>query len=253
MLLSIDHLCTYTIEAQDGNVGQVDDFFFDDQSWTIRYVVVDTGKWIPGRKVLLAPSVLGKLEGRLRLFPVELTMQKIEESPDIDTEKPVSRQQEIELHSYYNWASYWGGGAWEPTISPYASALPPRTQRPPGRVAGAPEDKSGDPHLRSAKEVIGYRIHAVDGAMCSVDDFIANIEDWKIRYIVGDTRKWLPGRRVLFPPDWVKEISWGASEIVVDVSQERVRNSPEFDPTQPVNREYEVQLYDYYGRPAYWG
>ncbi len=252
MLLSIKHLSSYTIEAQDGNIGQVHSFFFDDQNWNVRYLVVDTGKWLPGRKVLIVPAALGRPEGRLRVFPVELTRQQIEESPDIDTDRPVSRQQEIELHSYYNWASYWGGGAWEPTVSPYASAMPPAARREVTEEGAEGPEEQGNPHLRSTREVMDYKIHAEDGVVGHVDDIIANVEDWVIRYIVADTRKWLPGRKVIIPPEWVHEISWGASEIFVDVARQTVENSPEFDPATPVNREYEVQLYDYYGRPAYW-
>lgn len=247
MLLSIRHLSSFTIEAEDGNIGQVYSFLFDDRTWAIRYLVVDTGKWLPGRKVLIVPSAFGRPVGWLRVFPVELTREKIRQSPDIDTDRPVSRQQEAELHSYYNWASYWGGTAWEPTVSPYAA------ERSAEDLAGrTSEQEQASEHLRSTREVIDYRIHAEDGYIGHVDDFIVNVEDWVIRYLVADTGKWLPGRKVLLPPEWVKEISWGAAEIFVDVSRKTVADSPEFDPTAPVNREYEVQLYDYYGRPAYW-
>ncbi|MBE0537486.1 MAG: PRC-barrel domain-containing protein [Phycisphaerae bacterium] len=251
MLFSVEHLSSYTVEAEDGNIGQVHGFLFDDNNWAIRYLVVDTGKWLPGRKVLLAPSSLGRPEGRLRILPVKLTREKVENSPDIDTDRPVSRQQESELHAYYNWASYWGGGAWEPTISPYASGIAPRAGEI-GEPEGVEKGDEGNPHLRSTREVIGYRIHAEDGAIGHSDDFVVNIDDWIIRYLVVDIGKWLSGRKVIIPPEWVTEIRWDGSEILVDVTKEEVRKSPEFDPAAPVNREYEVQLYDFYGRPAYW-
>ena len=100
--------------------------------------------------------------------------------------------------------------------------------------------------------MIGYKIHAEEGQIGHVEDFIVHEDDWAIRYMVVDTRNWLPGRKVIIPPDWIKDISWMDSEVLVDVSKEVVKESPEFDPAAPVNREYETRLYDYYGRPKYW-
>ena len=252
MFLSVRNLSNYKIEATDGSVGQVHSFLFDDQDWAIRYLVVDTGTWLPGRKVLITPPVLGKPEGQMEVFPVELTREQVKGSTDIDTEKPVSRQQEIELHKYYNWAPYWVGPG--PFAAPYAPIVLDVNKL-------AEEDKSEnveskektDHHLRNTKEVIGYKIHAEDGEIGHVEDFVVHEDDWIIRYMVIDTRNWLPGRKVIIPPDWwIKDISWADSEVVVNVKRDAIKNSPEFNPAEPVNREYETRLYDYYGRPKYW-
>lgn len=112
--------------------------------------------------------------------------------------------------------------------------------------------EEADPHLRSTREVIGYHIQANDGGIGHVDDFIAGGEDWVIRYMIVDTRNWLPGRKVLVAPTWVKRVDWAKRDVYVDLSRETIENSPEFDPSAPVNREYELRLYDYYGRPRYW-
>ena len=252
MFLSVKNLFKYKIEATDGSVGQVHSFLFDDQNWTVRYLVVDTGSWLPGRKVLIVPSALGKPEGQMEVFPVELTREQVKSSPDIDTEKPVSRQQEIELYKYYNWAPYWGNPG--PFAAPYAPLVSGVTKQDKEKK---PEDEGTrektNQHLRSTKEIIGYKIHAEDGEIGHVEDFIVHVDDWIIRYVVIDTRNWLPGRKVIIPPDWwIKDISWADSEVVVNVKREAIKNSPEFDPTEPVNREYETRLYDYYGRPKYW-
>lgn len=253
MLLSLKHLGYYTIEAEDGNVGQVYSFLFDDQQWIVRYLVVDTGKLLPGRKVLVIPSALAEPDNRMRVFPVKLTREQVKQSPDIDADKPISMQQELELHKYYKWSSYWEG--YGPILTPYAPVVPGLSRRvrekplsPPGAAA---EEKS-DNHLRSTKEVIGYKTHADDGEIGHIDDLVVNTSEWVIRYIVVDTRNWLPGRKVIIPPDWINSISWAEAAVNVGVSRKDVKSSPEFDSEAPVNREYENELYDYYGRPKYW-
>jgi hypothetical protein len=250
MLRSIKNLSEYRIESIDGNIGHVDSFLFDDRDWTIRYLVVDTGTWLPGRKVLIVPSALGEPEGQVQVFPVELTRDEIENSPDIDTDKSVSREHEIELHKYYDWAPYWAGSLGS-EISPYTPAEQGEEKEAQGEGATKTKQK-GELHLRSTHEVIGYRIHAEDGLVGHIDDLIVHEKDWMIRYLVADTGKWLPGRKVLIPPDWIKHIDWRNSEAVANVKKEVIKGSPSYDPGAPVNREYEIRLYDYYGRPKYW-
>jgi hypothetical protein len=114
------------------------------------------------------------------------------------------------------------------------------------------EEESGDSHLRSVQEVAGYHIQATDGEIGHVEDFILDDETWMLRYVVVDTRNWLPGRKVIVPPSWVESVDWANRKVSVDFTREEVRTSPEYDPAAPVNREYEVRLYDFYGRPKYW-
>lgn len=252
MLYSVKHLSKFKIEADDGSMGKADSFLFDDASWVIRYLVADTGALLPGRKVLIAPSSVGKPDGSLEVLPVRLTRQQIKDSPDIDAEKPVSRQQEIELHKHYNWVPYWGG-----TLGPATAPYVPVTgqavedQEDSGSGEGGNGAEAGT-SLRRTKEVIGYRIHAKDGEIGHLDDFIVGVEDWMIRYIVVDIGRWLSGRKVLISPDWIGEISWSRAEVMVETAKEVIKHSPEFDPSAPVNREYETRLFDYYGRPKYW-
>ncbi len=87
----------YTIVASNGHLGTVSDFLFDDASWLIRWLVVDTGNWLSGRKVLLPAFALGHLDQERREFSVRLTMQEVKDSPDIDTKRPVSRQMEANV------------------------------------------------------------------------------------------------------------------------------------------------------------
>jgi hypothetical protein len=246
MLRSIKELHGYTVRATDGDIGTVHEFYFDDHTWTIRYLVVDTGGWLSGRPVLLSTLALGQPDWEERVFPVLLTREQVEHSPDIATHKPVSRQMEGDLHAYYGWSPYWRTSM--STLGAGAAAV--------AHVISGTEEGSGepgrDPHLRSTRQVSGYHIQASDGEIGHVEDFIAEDEAWVVRYIVVDTRNWLPGRKVLVAPAWIERVSWAERKVHVDLTRETIKHSPEFDPSAPVNREYELRLYDYYGRPKYW-
>jgi len=240
VLRSLKDLTRYKIHATDGNIGTVYDFLFDDEFWILRYVVVDTGHWLPGRKVLLTPGVLLEPDWRQRTFSVALTRDQVRASPDVDTDRPVSRRHEIHLHQHYGWPFYW---------SPSGDLVGPLMTTPPIESAEPP----GDPHLRSVRDIISYDVQASDGEIGCVDDFIADRESWAIRYLVVAIHKWLPGRKVLISPQWlVGPISWAGRTVKLIMSRENIRNSPAYDSKSPVNREYEGRLFDFYGRPRYW-
>lgn len=247
MLRSLRSLNGSPIQALDERIGSVSDFLFDDQLWTVRYLVADTGNWLPGRKVLISPATVGDLRTTDGSLPVSLTKEQIEKSPEIYEDLPVSRQREIELARYYGWPHYWAGHA---TVASAASIayLPPIKTKPESEVA---KEKT-DPHLRSANEVSGYHIQVMDGEIGHVEDFIAEADLWTIRYMVVNTRNWLPGKKVLVAPAWIKKVSWGDKHVQVELLRQVIEKCPEFNPSEPVNREYEMRLYDYYGRPKYW-
>lgn len=250
MLRSTKQMIGYRLDALDGEMGKVKDLYFDDHEWAIRYVVADTRTWLPGRKILLSPACIGEPNWNSHMVPVSLTKDKIEQSPSIEADRPVSRQYEKDLAGYYGWPMYWS-----PAVGAGASSVGMMPVTPPPAPMGVVEasgEAQGDPHLRSIHEIFGYHIHATDGEIGHVDDVIVQTDDWSIRYLVVDTGNWLPGRRVLMSPFWIDRISWPREEIRVEMSREAVKNSPLYDPSTPVNREYEARLYDYYGVPRYW-
>ncbi|MGC9364361.1 MAG: PRC-barrel domain-containing protein [Fidelibacterota bacterium] len=247
MLRSINEIVGYSLDAEDGNIGKCWDFLFDDKFWTVRYMVADTGKWLPGRKVIISPISLGEPDWSAQAFPVRLTKKQIENTPGLDEAEPVSRQHEIRFFKYYGWPYYWGGAhVWG------AVAFPGLLYDRKPVDSDSVDKESGDEHLRSAREVTGYYIQARDGEVGHVEDFILDDDAWIIRYLVVDTRNWLPGKKVLLAPDWIESIDWSCQKVVVDLTQEEIKASPEYDPKVPVNREYEERLYDFYGRPMYW-
>jgi sporulation protein YlmC with PRC-barrel domain len=250
MLRSVKTLRGYTVRATDGEIGKVYEFYFDDDSWTIRYLVVDIGKWLPERRVLISTHALKQPNWMKSIFPVSLTKEQVKKSPDIYKEKPVSRQREIELHDYYRWPVYWGSNAPATTETPITEH-PERTNAAKLEKESTATDEDNS-HLRSTREVIGYSIQASDGEIGHVEDFIVDDENWGVRYMVVDTRNWLPGEKVVVSPQWIEKVSWEESDVHINLTRKSVKNSPEFDASTPVNREYEEILYDYYGRPKYW-
>ena len=251
MKRSIKDLIGFQIKETDGEIGEVNEFYFDDETWTIRYLIVKTGNWLSGRKVLISPKVLKQPDWENKEFPVNLTKAQIENSPDIDTDKPVDRQQEEQLSSYYPWDMYWGNEPEEHGAGIFGMM--------PGELyeseIGEPENinyesqQTGDRHLRSTREVKGYAIHATDGEIGKVVDYILDDRNWRINFLVVDTGNWLNSRKVLVSTKWITQVNWDNSVVVVKVSTDAVKNSPEYDESQNVNEAYENQLFDYYGMP----
>ena len=125
MLWNIQSFNGFTIEASDGHIGTVCDMLFDDANWNIRWLVVDTGTWLSGRKVILPVSSLGKPDRDDRVFPVNLTKTLVEGSPDLDFDAPVSRQMEARSLDYYGWEPYLGGGLYPLSNAMAVPFLPP--------------------------------------------------------------------------------------------------------------------------------
>ena len=243
MLRSLRDLLGGTILATDGEIGKVHDFFFDDEHWTVRYMVADTGGWLTGRLVLLSPAALGEPDWSGRTFPVSLSRKQIEDSPSVESDRPVSRQHELELHGYYGWPLYWGGGmvtAGTLGVYPELVVQPElHKEETPARGEEAVGQAQDDPHLRSAREVTGYHIQAADGGIGHVQDFIVDDEDWAIRHMVVDTRNWLPGKNILVSPQSIARVSWEDHKVYVDLPREKIEEAPDFRAAALMSRQYE--------------
>jgi sporulation protein YlmC with PRC-barrel domain len=253
MKRSIKSLIGYHLRETNGELGKVDEFYFDYELWTIRYLIVKTGNWLSEEKVLISPSALLQPDWEKEEFPVNLTKEQIKNSPDIDTDKPVSRQQEEKLYAHYNWRGYWGADPFEHGAGLFG-AMPgelydSEVENEAVNAENEPAiNTNNDLHLRSTKKVTGYKIHAVDGEIGKVVDYIIEDTTWKIKFLVVETGSLLDSRKVLLSTQWIKEVNWDNSVVIVDVTTEAVRNSPIFDASEAVNDAYERNLYDYYGR-----
>jgi len=245
MQRSVNSLVGYTISAKDGELGKVSEFYFDDLTWSIRYLVVETGNWLNERKVIIPHAALGLTDWKSQTFQVNLTMDQVRNSPDFETQKTVSRQHEIKLFTHYGLPVYWDSVFYDGVgVGPYVPIFDIKPVKEEKKSAKKPPD---DPHLRSTEKVEGYYIQANDGEIGHVEDYIVDDEKWNIHFIVVDTTNWLPGRKVLLSPHWIKRIDWGDSKVYVNLMQESIKNSPEFNSSQPISVKYERELFDHYG------
>jgi len=243
MLMNAVQMKGLVIRAIDGDLGTVSQFYFDDETWAIRYLTVETGGWLGGRQVLISPIFVIGTDRQGKRLDVALTTKQVENSPNIDTHRPVSRQDEAAYLEYYGCPYYWG-------FYPMGSVAPATdsTETPADRV----RKQSMDSHLRSTEAVTGYSIQAADGEIGHAEGFILDDEDWAIRYMEVATRNWWPGKKVLVSPAWIERVSWADSAVYVGLSRDAIQSGPEFDESAPITRPYEDRLYVHYGLPPYW-
>ncbi|MEO6907860.1 MAG: PRC-barrel domain-containing protein, partial [Abditibacteriaceae bacterium] len=230
----------FTIQATDGKVGHVDDFYFDDITWVVRYVVVDTGNWLGGHEVLLSPVALSGISQQERCFNVSFARDHVSGAPDVESDRPVTRQWEAEYHDYFGWPYYWEGAGL------FGAGPYPGFATEPADFAETEAKNSGDPHLQSARDVGDCSIAASDGDIGHVIDFIIDEDSWVIRYVEVDTGNWLPGKKVLLPTRLISEINWSDGCLKISLPREVIEHAPPYDPDQLIGRDYEQGLFDYY-------
>ena len=222
MLRNLKPLYGDKLGALDGDVGHVKDFYFDDQSWAVRYVVAETGTWLTGRQVLISPHAFGSLHQAGKLLLVNLRRKQIEDSPSIETHKPVSRQYEEEYHRYYGWPFYWQGGSlWGMSDLPTA-ALPVMPPQGEPTTAGLSQAERPDAHLRSTRAVTGYHLQASDGVVGHVCDFLVDPQTWAIGHLVIKIGHRFSGKEVQIPTNLVERISYDESTVFVGLTKATV-------------------------------
>jgi|ERR1022692_1124059 hypothetical protein len=264
MLRSMKDLEDYAIGATDGTIGHVKDLYFDDEAWVIRYLVVDTGTWLSSRKVLISPIAIDHPNWADKVLPVSITKEQVKNSPDIDTEKPVSRQHEIQYLGYYGYPYYWGGaGLWGggtyPNIMmpdyPGFVSTPNAVESDAEKAYAQAEEvrhQDDDSHLRSCKAVISYHVQATDGDIGHVQGLLVDEETWAVRYLIVDTSNWWLGHQVLIAPEWIQDVSWPDATVSINLTQQAVKDSPPYDSAVQPDRKQEIGIHDHYGRPGYW-
>jgi sporulation protein YlmC with PRC-barrel domain len=235
----------YKLNSLDGEIGKVEEFYFDDKHWTIRYLVADTGNWMTSREVLISPHALAEVNKEERFIAVDLTKKQIEQSPSLSSHKPVSRQYEESYYAYYGWPAYWDG--------PFMWGAYPYITRDHEKMKKTEQPKKQwDPCLRSTRDVTGHHIQAADGEVGHVADFIVDDETWTIRYLVVATKNWWPGKQVMVSSRWIKRVDWIQSKVYVDLSREDIMKSPAYTAESVLTRDYETGLHKHYNRQGYW-
>lgn len=247
MLRSAKKMKDFALGASDGRLGHIDEFYFDDSQWTIRFVVAQAGNWLTGRMVLISPHLLGRPDEAAKTVEVNLTREQIRTSPSPESNRPVNRQFEEAYYRHFGWPYYWAGPyLWGPTPYPIPPAGPIEQSLQAGSAGQLPLEPSGDPHLRSTDDVMGYHLRARDGEIGHVEDFLYDDRDWSIRYLVAGTRNWWPGKQVLVPPGWIGSIHWEDRTVDVEAGREEIRLAPAYDPARIITPEYESELAKYY-------
>lgn len=211
------------LAAADGPIGIVEDVVYEDSSWIIRYLTVETGTWLPSRKVLISPVAVKSVHIPGRVVTTILNIDQVRNAPSVNVHPTLDRQHELAVVEYFDWPRYWEESIsrdWLPSVSIFNGKKPPHVKVENGRRV-----------LCSFRELYGYRLQAMDGRIGYVDDLIFRSEDWLIRYIVVDTRELLPSRRVLVAPQWVTKCDWDHKRLSVSLTRDEIRHGP------PYNRE----------------
>jgi hypothetical protein len=245
MLRNVNILERYTVEANDGPVGSMQQLLFDVDTWTIRYLVVVTGKWLGRRQVLLSPIGVRKIDAGREAIVTNLTLGRIKSSPMPDVIEPLSREYEAEYHRYFGWGTYWTGASrWGQGSSPSGFVAPVRVSQQ--RLPAAEPDQ---PHLRSTNEVKNYRARAQKGELGRVTDLVIDDFSWAIRLVVLAVEgRWPNAQRAVLSPHWVERIDWINKIIDFDVAFDTVKQAPPYDPALSLNHEFENGIFKYYGR-----
>jgi hypothetical protein len=249
MLRSLKELERYTVSATDADVGRVANFLLDDACWIVRYLVVEGGPLLEGRRVLISPISFRQTEWSPHILHLELTLAKIRNSPHVDVDDVIPRSYERDFCRYYGYPFYWGNsGLWGKEDRPGALAAGEWSEA----HAEHPDRLVGEVHLRSTREVGGYHFQGSDKAIGCVEDFLIDDDTWQVRYLAIDTSSWWFGRKVLIAPHWATRIDWAERKVYLDISRKAIKDSPEWNGTAAINRKYESSLYAHYGHPAFW-
>lgn len=227
MLVSLNELSGSTIKALDGEIGQVQDIYFDDRSWIIRFLVVNTHPWLPlSQKVLISPIGLFEFSDDNFILKVSITKEDVKNCPKVEEHQTVSREFEKAYSDYFGYGYYWTGeDAWGEYANP--TELFNLQIQPIDKVDDDKIEKNN--HLRSANEIEHYGIHALDGKQGHIKDFIWDTYNWSLRYLVIDTRDWLPGgKKVLISPDQLDTLNWGQQIVTCHLNLAQIKACPEY-------------------------
>ena len=214
MLRSSTELIRYDVEAADGRAGTVRDFYFDDRTWTIRYIAVETNGLLNSDRVLITPQSVRELKFPDESFVLGLKLSEVETSCGTDM-----------------LSQSWGQNGTAGTGTPA---------------------KVGETPLRSIATISHFSISGSDAPLGYLNGLLIETTTWSIRYLIIDTGRQLPGKLVLLSPRSVTSIDWEQKIVRFDLTSDAVKNSPRYDVDAQLNREYEAFLHDYYGWPPYW-
>jgi sporulation protein YlmC with PRC-barrel domain len=244
--------------ARDGDLGKVRTLYFDEEEWRIYSMVVETGAWFAGRHLLIPSDVLGDLDQEHQRLTVELTQEDIRNSPEAPKHQASFMEDSRVIQRYSGCNVYWSSDpcVLQSVASPPASIPIPAAPLTGAALTGAAlelaDRQSRGAPLHSTRDLMGYAIQATDGEIGHVEDVVIDTATWHIRYLVVDTQNGWPTKKILISPRWIHQVHWDTLQVAVELRRDRIKKSPEFDASAPPDRDYEVRLFDHYGRPSYW-
>ncbi|MFG6116356.1 PRC-barrel domain-containing protein [Halobacillus sp. MO56] len=260
MLYLASTLETYNIQAVDGELGKLKDLYFDDNKWAIRYLVADTRKWLPGKKVVVSPSGMETVKTEEKVIHVKNKKEDIRDNATLEEKQEFSYDKEVELSDTFGWKQYWSGeflwGGYltplDPMEEPVRTAEPARTEKPPIN-----DNVHGSNHkLRSIENIKGEFQHAVvhgdNGKIGYIKDILIDDETWRIRYFIVDTSEWSTNESVLISPDWLQSVDWVDNDFYIDLKLETIEDGPNYKKEQQVTEELEEEVYRKYRKEPYW-
>lgn len=260
MLRKLHSLKSFVVNGRNGKLGTVDDFYFDQKQFVVRYLVIDTGNWLKHEETLISTHAIDDIDFENREIHVSLSSEQLEESPSIEKNSPISKTKEKALIEYFGWPDYWKKTHSSDSefihagITERKKLLNFKTIE---KEAAKQKSEIVETNLRSLEEVRGYKIHAKDDKFGHLEDLFVEEEDsWIIRYLLIDTRNILEGKSVLIAPDWIESISWFNKEIFVSKDKKEIEDSPEYEEPKEaksyIDKSYEELLYDHYDEKKYW-
>ncbi|ASJ70798.1 PRC-barrel domain-containing protein [Granulosicoccus antarcticus] len=239
----------YEVSSSTENIGRIHDVYLDDQSWKVRWFVVETGHWFSSNKVLLDPRKVLEVSPETRNITVSASKESIQNAPSAEQHPPVSDQNEqkynyiVTNHDTLLFTGY-AGAMMPPTLVERAQTATSAEQELQDSVR-----QSSDRHLRSASELDGYTVSAIDDTLGPLSDLVINSESWTIDLLALDTSKWLPGRTVVISPQSVDKISWDERKLMVKMDKETIEQSPELGDLKSIETSYISRLNEFYRYP----
>jgi uncharacterized protein YrrD len=240
MIASINMLTGAAVNAVDGEVGTLEDFMINDQNWAVGYLVVMSGDWTDRRKLLFPPATVKEAENKVKVFNLGVDRSTVEQSPNFDLKASLTRQQEIELHQHYGLPIF-SDSKLGPETQPLAELL--SDMREHGVEIPGDEIHS---RLFSFEDMKKFSVEARDGSLGSIEDLLVDLSTWKVQYMVLSTGSLLNNRQVLSAPGWIEKIDRDARTIQVDLAKETIENSPEYQPENLQDPDYQGRIEDFF-------
>ncbi len=241
----LNSLVSARIHAADKPIGRVEDSYFEQRNWTVRYLVIDTRIWLPGRRVLIAPAAVEAIDWAEQIVHLALTSEQVRNSPNVDSKVTISREHETMLAKYFGWLPYW-----EPSPLPESLSRSVAAEARPADRIELERTRKPESTLTAFKETLEYNLEAVDGKVGPVEDFILDPQTWQIRYVTADIGTVFHKRLAILSTQWLTGISWARRQVRVQMTKDRILNSPPMP--EVLDRPYEIALHEHYSRPGYW-